>query len=64
MIEYNARYEHDSKAKAMYIHLSENKIKDTIPVKNAEVYLDLDDKDNLVGIEILLLNKLIKNKKS
>lgn len=46
------KIEYDSFAKALYIRLQEKKVGRTIEV-NEDLNLDLDEKGNLVGIEIL-----------
>ena len=54
----------DPLAKAMYIALEEGKVKRTIEFA-PETFIDLDDKGNLIGIELLnpgtlMLRKLAK----
>jgi uncharacterized protein YuzE len=48
----------DPEADALYMRLSEKRIKDTEEVKPG-IILDYDDKNNLVGIEILRISKRV-----
>lgn len=46
------KIEYDSYAKALYIRLQERKVNRTLEI-NEDLNLDLDEKGNLIGIEIL-----------
>jgi uncharacterized protein YuzE len=48
----------DPKADALYMRLSDTRIRDTEEVKPG-IILDYDDKNNLVGIEILRISKQV-----
>jgi uncharacterized protein YuzE len=48
----------DPEADALYMRLSDTKIKDTEEVKPG-IILDYDDDNNLVGIEILRISKRV-----
>jgi uncharacterized protein YuzE len=43
----------DGEAKALYLRLQEGEIAETIEYPEQEVFLDLDDQKQLLGIEIL-----------
>jgi uncharacterized protein YuzE len=46
------KIEYDSYAKALYIRLQERKVNRTLEI-NEDLNLDLDEKGNLIGVEIL-----------
>ena len=44
---------YDESAKALYVRVRKGKVAKTEPI-NDSVFLDLDTKENLVGIEVIL----------
>lgn len=54
------RISYDEKADAMYIYWTEKPVDKTAEISN-RVKVDLDNEDNLRGIEILFVSKALKD---
>lgn len=55
------KIQYDKKADAMYIYLREGKIAKTIKINN-RVFVDVDKKGNVIGIEMLDVSHQIPKK--
>jgi len=44
---------YDKKAKAFYIKLSDRSIARTIEIENGQLFIDLDEENHVVGLEII-----------
>lgn len=55
------KIQYDKKADAMYIYLRERKVAKTIKINN-RVFVDVDQKGNVIGIEMLDVSHQIPKK--
>jgi len=55
------KIQYDKLADAMYIYLRKGKIKKTIKINN-RVFVDVDEKGNVIGIEMLDVSRQIPKK--